>query len=267
MTIKTKTQSKKGAAKAPVRKGPSPKIGEWMPWALGTVVIVALAVGVWWGIKQQYKEDTPGKFEPVLASVGKPDAPAVIDVYEDFMCPACAEFEGAYGEQIAKAVEDGKLRVQYHMLNFLNRNSASGDYSSRAAGAALAVFQKAPDKFLAFHTKMFSADTQPREGSESDLSNDQLAKIAESVGAGAAAADIRSGADVKAAAGSAQAAIKQLQSLTKSVSTPTVLKDNKPLNWQRDDQWLQKIVGGPALTQTPAQTSTPAQTPAPKPAG
>ncbi|MGL6233743.1 MAG: thioredoxin domain-containing protein [Segniliparus sp.] len=262
MTIKTKTQSKKGAAKTAARKGPGPRVGEWLPWAAGALVIVALAAGVWWGIKQQYPEDNT-KYDPVLATVGKPEAAVSLDVYEDFMCPACAEFEAAYGEQVAKAVGEGKLRVRFHMLNFLNKNSASGDYSSRAAGAALAVFQKAPDKFLAFHSKLFSQDTQPREGSESDLSNDQLAQLAEGVGAGAAAADIRSGADVKTAAGSASASIHQLQGITKSVSTPTILKDDKPQNWQRDQQWLQKLLGAPDA----APASAPAEVPAPKPAG
>ena len=182
--------------------------------------------------------------DPTLATVGKPEAAVTLDVYEDFMCPACAEFEETDGEQIAKAVDDGKLRVRFHMLNFLDRSSASKDYSSRAAGAALAVFQKAPEKFLDFHAKLFSEGTQPEEMGASDLSNDQLAKVAEGVGAGAAAADIRSGADVKAAVGAAKAATAELGKLTNGrVMTPTVLKDGTPVDRAHDQQWLDHLFG------------------------
>ncbi|EFV12884.1 thioredoxin domain-containing protein [Segniliparus rugosus] len=180
-----------------------------------------------------------------IATVGKPEAKVTLDLYEDYLCPACALFEEREGERIAKAVEAGQLRVRFHMLNFLNRHSASGDYSSRAAGAALSVFQKAPDKFLVFHAKLLAQDTQPQEGGSSDLSDDQLAKIAEEVGAGAAAADIRSGANVKAAEDAAAASTRQLQSILKRASTPSVLKDDQPVDWQHDAQWLQKLVGAP----------------------
>jgi protein-disulfide isomerase len=142
------------------------------------------------------------------------------------------------------------------MLNFLNRNSASKDYSSRAAGAAKAVFDKAPDKFLEFHKKLFEPGTQPQEGSSTDPSNDDLAKIAEQVGAGAAAADIRSGADVQAAAGSAKAAILQLAKITGNIATPTIVKDGKPVQWQ-DPQWLATLLG----TSAPAQAQAPAPAP------
>ncbi|MGL6233741.1 MAG: thioredoxin domain-containing protein [Segniliparus sp.] len=226
--------------------------------ALTLLCAVGAVASVWlWGAKQRESraaETTASQEQPtttaaaspdpVLATVGRPDAAVVLDVYEDFMCPACGAFEEAYGEQVAKAVGEGKLRVRFHMLNFLNRSSASKDYSSRAAGAALAVFQKAPDKFLAFHSKLFSQDTQPQEGSESDLSNDQLAQLAEGVGAGAAAADIRSGADVQAAVGAASAATNELSGLLHGrVFTPAVLKDGKPVDWAHDQQWLEHLSG------------------------
>ena len=236
-----------------------------LPLVLGViagVVVLLCAVGaataVWLrGARpaarqtQTQTQDSTTSAEPVqsqdmaIATVGKPEAKATLDVYEDYLCPACAIFEEREGEHIAKAVEAGQLRVRFHMLNFLNRGSASGDYSSRAAGAAMAVFQKAPDKFLLFHARLLAQGTQPQEGGDSDLSNDQLAKIAEEVGAGAAAADIRSGADVKAAADAAAASTRQLQSIMQNVATPTVLKDDKPVDWRNDAQWLQKLVGAP----------------------
>ena len=46
----------------------------------------------------------------VTAGTGK----AVIDVYEDFLCPNCEIFEKAYGNEIVSALNEGKLTVRYH---------------------------------------------------------------------------------------------------------------------------------------------------------
>ena len=63
--------------------------------------------------------------------VGAQAAPT-IQVWEDYMCPACGSFEAQYGESISEAVEAGDLRVEFHTLNFLDGQSGSGEYSTRA---------------------------------------------------------------------------------------------------------------------------------------
>ena len=55
--------------------------------------------------------------------VGKDDAKVTIDLYEDFLCPACGSFKKAYGDQIKQEIESGNLRVRYHALPFLVRLS------------------------------------------------------------------------------------------------------------------------------------------------
>jgi protein-disulfide isomerase len=169
-----------------------------------------------------------------------------LDIYEDALCPICAEFERQYGQQINQAIDDGSLAVNYHMLNFLNKSSFSGDYSSRAAAALLCVAQQSgsqPGVYLAFHSALFSADHQPEESGSSDLTNDELAKLATASGASAAAAQCTSsGQNVAAAEASATASSATLSAATGGqVATPTVVKDGKPVSLTVN--WLGQLLG------------------------
>jgi protein-disulfide isomerase len=95
--------------------------------------------------------------------VGKSSAPTTIKLYEDLQCPICKQFEAATGTQTQAAIAAGKVKVDYHMVAFLDRSSTT-NYSSRALNAAMAVLSTAgPDAFMKFRTLAF--DNQPEEGS------------------------------------------------------------------------------------------------------
>jgi protein-disulfide isomerase len=95
--------------------------------------------------------------------VGKSSAPTTIKLYEDFQCPICKSFEQVAGKQVRTAIADGKVKVDYHMVAFLDRASTT-KYSSRALNAAMAVLSTAgPDAFLKFHTIAYQ--NQPPENS------------------------------------------------------------------------------------------------------
>jgi protein-disulfide isomerase/uncharacterized membrane protein YphA (DoxX/SURF4 family) len=102
-------------------------------------------------------------------TVGKSTAPVAVDVYEDFQCPVCLELEQAAGKDIAKLIDDGTVRVNYHMLGFLDNSSSGNRYSSRAANAAICASDVSPEAFHAFHTVLYGKDAkgnniQPAEG-------------------------------------------------------------------------------------------------------
>lgn len=177
--------------------------------------------------------------------VGKPDAKVTIDAYEDFMCPACAQFENQFGNGVNQAIDDGGLAVRYHMLNFLNRSSSSGDYSTRAAGAALCVADTGDgEMFSKFHSALFQPDTQPRENGSSDLSNGQLADIAKQVGADDdVAACISDGRKIDAAKSGAETSMQDLA--TKSggqVSTPSVFNGDQKIDLTNTN-WIGQLTG------------------------
>ena len=104
-------------------------------------------------------------------------ATVTVDVYEDFLCPICGTFEKTYGTDIKKAVEDGKVKVRYHILPMLNRLSSPEGYSTDSANAALCVADDG--KFNAFHAALFAK--QPEEG-EAGYTKDQLIKLGKDVG-------------------------------------------------------------------------------------
>ena len=178
-------------------------------------------------------------------------APAVtIDVYEDGICPNCKDFEGQYGQQIMKGVDEGKLGVRYHFLNFLNPNSASKTYSTRLAAAMQCVAAVPTDQapkglFLNFHSTMFSSDVQPAEQGASDLSNQQIADLAVKAGAPQSAATcISTGANVTAAETSAKNSTAQLTALVPNgvYYTPSATQGTTLLNLNSTD-WLTKLIG------------------------
>ena len=92
----------------------------------------------------------------VTAGTGK----AVIDVYEDFLCPNCEIFEKAYGNEIVSALNEGKLTVRYHSIAILDSRSTPPGYSTRAANAALCAVPAGI--YPTYHQKLFAS--QPLRG-------------------------------------------------------------------------------------------------------
>lgn len=217
-------------------------------YLLAGVAIVVIAVVVIGGIIWNSQRTKGSADQAVLAEnasliIGKADAPHTIDVFEDFQCPYCKEFEQASGQAMVNAANAGKLRVRYHILNFLDRNSGSGDYSSRAAGAALCVAQAGgADQFLKYHTELFAK--QPEEGGD-DPDNAELAAMAGSVGASPQTQQcISSGARVDAAKADAKQSLTQLsKALGGQAGTPTVLSEGKPVpNVLAGPGWLTTLL-------------------------
>jgi protein-disulfide isomerase len=171
MANKTRQQSKSERAQALMREQQrKERMRNWM--VIGAVVVaVALIGGVMYFISAN--KDTTGQAVGASGTpqnltgqynvtIGKDSAPHTIKLYEDFQCPICAEFEKAIGSKIRAGIADGKVKVDYHMVGFLDRNSLNA-YSSRALNAAMAVLSTAgPQAFLKFHEIAYA--NQPQEG-------------------------------------------------------------------------------------------------------
>ncbi len=112
-------------------------------------------------------------------SVGRADAPVTVEIYYDYMCPACGAFEKANGGELDQLVADGVARIELRPIAFLDEQSSGTEYSTRSANAFAAVADAAPDRVWDFHTALY--EQQPAEGSEG-LSDEQIAKIASDAG-------------------------------------------------------------------------------------
>lgn len=177
-----------------------------------------------------------------VTRVGAANAPVTIDLYEDFLCPVCAQFETIYGQELAQELDAGKVAVRYHMLDFLNDGSASKNYSTRASAAALCAASDGDGSaFPPFHTTLFTSGTQPKENAGTDLSDTQLAGLAKAAGASPAAQTcITSGTKMADATAAAKAGEQQLAATVGQVGTPTVLKDGKSINFQNSN-WIAQL--------------------------
>ncbi|MER7165518.1 thioredoxin domain-containing protein [Micromonospora sp. NPDC000207] len=102
--------------------------------------------------------------------------PVTVDVYEDFLCPACKQFEEVTGPTLDQLITEGTVRVVYHPVAYLNRYSTT-QYSTRSSAAAGCAAENG--RYRQYAKKLFEA--QPAEGG-AGLSDDQLTDLAVEAG-------------------------------------------------------------------------------------
>ncbi|MEU8544449.1 thioredoxin domain-containing protein [Streptomyces sp. NPDC048717] len=107
---------------------------------------------------------------------GRPDAPSTLAVWEDFRCPACAQFESIMRTSVHQLMASGALKVDYHLATLIDGN-LGGTGSLRAANAA-ACAQDA-GKFTAYHDVLYS--NQPPETNDAFAKNEKLIELAAKV--------------------------------------------------------------------------------------
>jgi len=156
---------------------------------VGAVVAVLAIIGglTWFAISRGdttggavTESGTPGNTEGYAVVVGDAGAPLTMKFYEDPQCPICQQFESAVGPDVAAAVDAGKVKVEYHIVSFLDRASAN-EYSSRAANALYVVADTAgPEAFKKFHDLLY--ENQPAENTAGP-DDDQLIQWAVEAGA------------------------------------------------------------------------------------
>jgi protein-disulfide isomerase len=83
-------------------------------------------------------------------------AKPVINVWEDFQCPACRIFEKANGQYLHDVVAQGKAKVVFHVLSFLGPESI---ILANAGGCA-----DASGKFLALHSYLYARQVTENSG-------------------------------------------------------------------------------------------------------
>lgn len=110
---------------------------------------------------------------------GPAGAATVVEVYFDYQCPHCQQFEVAAGQVLREAAASGAAQVRYHPIAILDRASTTG-YSSRAASASACVAEHAGTRWLEYNEQLFTH--QPPEGGDG-LADKALAALATAVGA------------------------------------------------------------------------------------
>ncbi|MFC4222644.1 DsbA family protein [Lysinibacter cavernae] len=80
-----------------------------------------------------------------------------IDVWVDYQCSHCRDFEESNGDYLTTLVETDNATVRIHPLYFLDRGAVDGS-SFRAGNALACVADQSPDVMLEYSAKLFAAD-------------------------------------------------------------------------------------------------------------
>ncbi|MQA96806.1 MAG: thioredoxin domain-containing protein [Streptosporangiales bacterium] len=190
------------------------------------VAVVAVVVGVIVAVQSGRDEQSAfaGQAPPatlqsdgsiVMARQGvtKP----VLEVYEDFQCPACKEFETVNNGTVQRLAAEGKVKVVYKTLAFVNPEG-----SLRAAGAGQCA--ATAGKFTEFHDVAF--ENQPDE--RVALTLNDLKGFGEQAGITDPA--FATCVDRQKSAAQIQAFTKQTLSDKNFRGTPTLILDGRQLN-------------------------------------
>lgn len=86
----------------------------------------------------------------VLGAVGK--GKPVLEIYEDYQCPACAQIHQFMGPEVDEVVASGTVEVRFHPMSFLDREQPQGN-SWRAANGAFCANEQG--KFLQYHNAIW----------------------------------------------------------------------------------------------------------------
>jgi protein-disulfide isomerase len=147
---------------------------------VAVVVLVLFAGAVGFGVYRAGAGtgELPAGATAAGVTVGNPTAPATIDLYLDFQCPACAQYEQQAGATIDQLVSSGQAKIVYHPVAYLNRFSST-QYSSRSSAAAGC----AADAGVLPRFARLLYSNQPPEGGDG-LPDDQLVALGTQAGAG-----------------------------------------------------------------------------------
>lgn len=146
--------------------------------SVAAAVIVLVVVGVAVAFVATRESTDPNAALPTGVTeagggipTGSAEGVPVVDVYEDFQCPACRAFEEQTGAALEQLAADGTARVDYHPMSFI------GDESERAANAAACAADAGA--FVDYHRILF--EQQPGENT-GQWTTDALVDLGQQVG-------------------------------------------------------------------------------------
>lgn len=192
-------------------------------------------------------EDATARLDGSGAIVVRRGTPKItVDVFEEPYCPPCAAFSLQHRTQLDEAVADGRIALRLRVVTFLDPKSPSRNYSTRVLSALLAVAGidgEQPGVFLAFQNALFDPANQPKEGAAKDLTNAQIAALAEKAGVSPTAISAFGDDAMATIAGQVsqenQAALDKLG----QDGVPTVAVKGKVVDHRKSD-WLTRVLAG-----------------------
>lgn len=146
----------------------------------GAAAVLGLVAVIGYGIYVLQRPDagaaTPRHATADRTGVTVGTGPVQVEVYLDYLCPACKVFEKSAESTLRQYVDDGRITIVYHPVAILDRLSTNR-YSSRAAAGAGCASDV--DKMFEYTAALY--DDQPAEGGAGHT-DDELIEIAAAAG-------------------------------------------------------------------------------------
>lgn len=208
---------------------------------VGAAVLVLVVIGVFVGVLFQNQSNvaasdavkppnatSDGKSIVVNPGKAKAGAP-VLELFFDYQCPVCKQFEAAYGDAISSLAESWDIELRYRTMTFLDRN-LNNDASFRASLAA--TCSDVAGKYASFHKEIYA--NQPATEGQGYTDEALRTTIPGAVGiTGDALTTFQACYDKQSTkafvTGSDEFGTQDLLAVNKSVSTPTVHVNGKDL--------------------------------------
>lgn len=145
-----------------------------------------------------------------------------VELYEDFQCPICKDFESVSGNMVKALASQGKIKLTYRILAFVNPKG-----STRAAVAAKCAADAS--RFIQFHDVAYSRQPNERDA----LTIDQLKEFGQAAGVPSGSFEScvsgqKFASQVEKNTVSGLAMLKQ--KLGREAGTPTVLVNGNPID-------------------------------------
>lgn len=129
------------------------------------------------------RSDAPDSGSAPIVQVPEAESAEVrIQLYVDYMCPLCGEFEKTNLDTIESALKDSNTVLELRPLTFLDRVSNGSYYSSRASAALACVAEAQPELAWKTHKALLDSNNQPEEGTTGPDNNQLIDTLDKATG-------------------------------------------------------------------------------------
>lgn len=168
-------QQREQAAKAAKRR----KLFTQLGIMLGAIVVIGIVVVIVIVATSSTPEDASGDAAPPAGksatvtvagvpvqleitaegiALGNPAASVVVDLFEDYSCPHCQDYEAAAGSTFLRIAAEGNALVNFNHINIVT------PYGSRAGSTSMCVAEGQPELWTAVHSALFVNHSQATDG-------------------------------------------------------------------------------------------------------
>lgn len=136
------------------------------------VIIAAITVFIITGTQKEREAQAPIPEEAIAGdrmevtddtvTLGNPEAPVTVTIYEDFGCPLCRQFERESGPDLRQYIQGDDVKVEYKLISVTN-SGYPNDYSEATANFMYSIAQNSHRDWSKLHDDLYFGDINEEE--------------------------------------------------------------------------------------------------------